>query len=405
MSRFPFGLCLLLLCQGCASLMTQASAPSIGQPFVAPRSGADQSTEKMLPTQIRTAKPALPYRTAPEGPVIQLGLAWPLLTPPQPEQRQPVAQPPLQLPQQVVPETEPESLVNVIGVSSPIWQRELKSTTGRPVEVAQFGSGSQRVLVLGSLYGNEPESIRLLDSFVQELASLSVPPEIKLLVVRTPNPDGLAEHMRTNSHGVDLNRNFPSTSFTKNPTRLTGPRPASEIETQHVLRIIKEFQPQRVIHVRSSIGVRPLVLTNCTSAEFEKIFSEMSEIDYGRFGGEFKIGSLEEYVSLTAKAELLTIQLPTAGFPQLTADRLLTLAVTRSSENSEEIPLVPSQQSGPTVQNQKPKSARHSFEPDGEHGYVQLLPPPPQSEQINHASTGANRLEPEYFELVPPTGD
>ena len=419
MSRFPFGLCLFLLCQGCASMFTQASpAVRLGQSTRAWPSHPKQSEPAgqnshvapvggdVSPSNITAAKPGPAYRSYPNGPVIQLGQAWPLLTPPQPQLRQPSAQPPLKPQILATPASAPDPMVNIIGAASPVWQRELKSTAGRPIEISQFGQGPLRVLVLGSLYGNEPESIQLIDAFARDLMTQRASQVATLLVIRTPNPDGLAEHMRTNQNGVDLNRNFPSIWFTAHPDRLTGPHAGSEIETQHLLQVLSEFQPDRVIHIRSSIGVRPLVLFNSRAVDVRRNMAQFSDIDSGTFGGQYKSGSFEEYVSLTAKLDLLTVQLPTEGFPQLDAHDLLTLAclpLVKVSGVPFVQPAKPGNPSQPSVTLEIPPYPHRPSLPDGEKGFVQLLPPPPEPEQINNTSSGGSRFAPEYFELSPPS--
>ena len=405
MSRIPFGLCLLLLCHGCASFRSQAQPPTFvgqvpnqqarpsSQNSLGSNGGFVSGEDSDLPPNAGQATVSQPYRAYPGGPVIQLGEMWPLLNRPQPQEKQaPIFPQVLPDPQSSIP-----SLTS-LEVARPVWEGQLKSTGGRPIEISAFGQGPFRVLLLGSIYGNEPESLALIDNFTKDATS-QISEQLALVIVRTPNPDGLAERTRTNKNGVDLNRNFPSKWFTATPSRLTGPHAASEIETQHLVTLIEKYRPQRVIHVRSSIGVRPLLLVNSRFRSVEKMFAETPEIDLGSFGGQFKTASLEEYVSVQSGLELMTIHLPPEGFPQLKTGDLLAI-VNANSETTEAPSLLLDRPLRST-----PKEARETKdrpEPDGEKGYVQFLPPPPTPERINATSGSGRQMTPEYFELVPP---
>jgi hypothetical protein len=200
------------------------------------------------------------------------------------------------------------------------WTAGFQSTAGRPIETAVVGRGPRPLLILRSLYGNEPETVELMDGLLRLLAGIDVPRDVRLMLVRSPNPDGLAERISTNHNGVDLNRNFPSTWFTVSPTQQTGPHPASEVETQSLLRMLKETRPERVIHVRGSLGRRPLVLLNeHWWTGFDRSMLPRS-VEAGRFEGGFKAGSLEEFVSLRMQAELATVHLPPRGFEQFSPE-------------------------------------------------------------------------------------
>lgn len=274
--------------------------------------------------------------------------------------------------------------------SEPV-RTQLKSTAGRDIQIVSVGDGAHRVMIIGSIYGNDPESIALLDNLMGGLSAIN---DISLQVVRTSNPDGLAEHVRTNDNGVDLNRNFPSSWFPVNPNSLTGPRPASEVETQHLMRLMREFKPERVIHVHSSFGVRPLVMLNKKFEETVQSESLPEDVDVGRFGGEFKVGSLEEFVSLRLDAAMATVQLPPQGFQQMSVRELMELALLGLTDSSQ-LPKA-SVANTPMESSEPPK-------PDGEKGFVEFLPPPPNSTGIaNASSAGEASTDSRYYELPPP---
>jgi protein MpaA len=123
------------------------------------------------------------------------------------------------------------------GVSSELVGR---STRGQPINAFTLGSGRPRILVVGSVHGEEPAgtvvATRLLHSRPPRRGSL--------WVVQDLNPDGHAAKRRANARGVDLNRNFPGTW---RPLRTSGKAPASERETRVAIKLIRRLRPDVTI--------------------------------------------------------------------------------------------------------------------------------------------------------------
>ena len=71
------------------------------------------------------------------------------------------------------------------------------------------------------------------------------------------NPDGLQLGQRTNANGVDINRNFPTQNWelTEKNEFFGGEKPASEIETQFVINVINEYQPQTILTLHAPFKV------------------------------------------------------------------------------------------------------------------------------------------------------
>ena len=104
------------------------------------------------------------------------------------------------------------------------------STHGQPIRAFTLGSGRPRILVVGSVHGNEPAGTVVAN----RLLHASAPPRGSLWIVQDLNPDGHAAKRRMNGHGVDLNRNFP-------------PATASERETKVAMRLIRRLRPDVTI--------------------------------------------------------------------------------------------------------------------------------------------------------------
>lgn len=367
MKRSPFQtrLCVLVLCCGCVGGPTVLSSPPAIQspetsrpPAVVPdllRQNSDGAPGGVQFPEVDLGRPQHPQRPASNGVRTISGE------------------------------------VRRVNQQQPLWMSNTQSTGKHPIQVARFGKGSQFLLIVGSIYGNEPESIELLDA-VASLARTAPPPDpLTLLLVRTPNPDGLADHMRTNAAGVDLNRNFPSQNFTPAPSRLTGRQPASETETQYMLRVLQEYQPVRVIHVRSSIGDQPLVLINEKWGEAGGRPLLPRDVRSAKYEGAYKAGSLEEYVAQELKASVATVMLPPSGFRQLQAAELLQFATAGLFQGKQS----PAQ---PPEESQVASPARQ----DGKKGMVDFLPPPPEFAATSSRARPGEQSDGRYYELPPP---
>ena len=118
-----------------------------------------------------------------------------------------------------------------------------RSVEDRPIEVRRFGEPAAdfKVLMVGSIHGDEPEGMRVIRR-INQLARPGLK-RIDLWSIRTVNPDGLARGSRKNAGGVDLNRNFPYRfDPTLNDGYNSGPRPLSEPESRTVARITRRWQ-------------------------------------------------------------------------------------------------------------------------------------------------------------------
>lgn len=95
---------------------------------------------------------------------------------------------------------------------------------GRAITAYTFGSGSQTILYVGAIHGNERGTYLLLSEWIDELESKarSIPADKKIVVIPAVNRDGLAAGSRRNANNVDLNRNFPTADWKKDVTMPGG---------------------------------------------------------------------------------------------------------------------------------------------------------------------------------------
>ncbi len=132
-----------------------------------------------------------------------------------------------------------------------------KSISGKPIELCHVGGshiGSKNsMLVIGSVHGNEPAGIEV----VEELIELGAGDNTDLWVIRNGNPDGSNLGTRQNFNGVDLNRNFPTNWLPSvvGAKTYSGTNPASEPETQSLMRAIDLVRPKILITIHQPYGL------------------------------------------------------------------------------------------------------------------------------------------------------
>jgi murein peptide amidase A len=130
-------------------------------------------------------------------------------------------------------------------------QQELvgKSVRKRSITAAQLGdpAGTRVALVVGVIHGDERAGLRIIRAIKREASRQAAElAGTQLWAIATVNPDGLRAHTRRNSHGVDLNRNFPYRwrgNVPHSSGYYPGPRPASEPETRAVMAFVRRIQP------------------------------------------------------------------------------------------------------------------------------------------------------------------
>lgn len=133
-----------------------------------------------------------------------------------------------------------------------------------------------RVLVVGGIHGDEATSATLalrwlaLAQQTQQLAlKARDAPTVAFRFLPVLNPDGMfrPQPQRTNAHGVDLNRNFPTPNWEResrhywadrtgrDPRRFPGPRPLSEPETRFLHDEMDRFKPHLIVSVHAPYGL------------------------------------------------------------------------------------------------------------------------------------------------------
>lgn len=128
-----------------------------------------------------------------------------------------------------------------------------QTSLGLGITAHRFQNGNVRVLILGGVHGDETEGVLaaqgLLKSFLEHF-----PYKLDLTLIPAFNLEGVLLRTRTNSHGVDLNRNLPTRDWSpeiKTPRYHPGPFANSEPENQALSLFIEEEKPQFVLSLHS----------------------------------------------------------------------------------------------------------------------------------------------------------
>jgi hypothetical protein len=169
---------------------------------------------------------------------------------------------------------------------------------------------SQRVLVFGLIHGDEEHSTSVATAWADRLVDIQ--PRNTWRVIPVLNPDGWDLKTRTNAHGIDVNRNFPShdwnelalkywrTKMKSNPRRYPGAKPGSEPETQCAMAQIEDFKPDFIISIHTPLGVLDFDGPKVPAPHFQPL----PWVSLGNYPG-----SLGRYMWLDRHVPVLTVEL------------------------------------------------------------------------------------------------
>lgn len=160
---------------------------------------------------------------------------------------------------------------------------------------------SKPILVIGVFHGDEPQGKYLIEQYLKENNS-------DLLFIPCLNPDGMSSGVRTNSNGVDLNRNFPTSNWklTDKNEFFGGEKAGSEIETKFIINIIEKYKPELILTLHA-----PFKVVNY-DGDAQKISEKISEII--KYPVEPSIGyptpgSFGTYCGIERKIPTITLEL------------------------------------------------------------------------------------------------
>jgi protein MpaA len=199
------------------------------------------------------------------------------------------------------------------------------SVQGREIYAYRIGSGSSsvRLVLIGQMHGNEPAGAEIVDelfstSHAQESADRRGTDSrgngsngIDIWLIPTLNPDGRTARSRVNSHGVDLNRNFPTSwrRAGKGTSQWSGSAPASEPEVQGLISFLRQINPTAVVVLHQDYAV--VDLSHPRSRVAGRRLADLLGLPARPVGCSGKChGTLTEWVDQDLAAIALTVELP-----------------------------------------------------------------------------------------------
>ena len=207
------------------------------------------------------------------------------------------------------------------------------SVEGRGVYAYYFGAGSKKIIFYAAMHGSEANTKYTLTYWMDELEKNidNIPSDKTVIVVPVLNPDGIANESRFNSNGVDINRNFSSSTWTSGTYFLSqyypnggGVAPFCEPETRAIRDLITRENPYLTLSYHSAAGY---VVPSNTSRGIElgNVYSSLSGYRYVAPGtqGAFTYditGAFGEWAQ-EHRYNSLTVELSSAYYNQFTQNR------------------------------------------------------------------------------------
>ncbi|RRR72748.1 MAG: DUF2817 domain-containing protein [Candidatus Viridilinea halotolerans] len=179
------------------------------------------------------------------------------------------------------------------------------SAQGRPISAVQFGDGPRKLVVVGNTHGApEANTYRLTLALIEHLRANPqlVPPSVRLFLVPTVNPDGIALGWRFDAAGVDLNRNMNTNldACPENDWRTTvqgaygiisdtgGAYPDSQVEAQLVRAFLLDAAGAIFLHSNAGL-VFPAACEHGPSIRLAEVYAQAASYEYRRFWSLYHI--------------------------------------------------------------------------------------------------------------------
>ena len=188
-----------------------------------------------------------------------------------------------------------------------------KSVLGLPIVGHFFGVAGPKTLIFAAIHGDEPNTAFVANQLVEHLTKN---PEAyyarRVAVVPVANPDGLARATRKNAREIDLNRNFPAKNFAvgKKDRYFGGEQPASEPETQLLIELIEDWQPNRIITMHAIARGKHGNNFDGPAETLAKTMSRHNEYSVLKSMGYPTPGSFGSWAGIDRQLPTITLELP-----------------------------------------------------------------------------------------------
>lgn len=221
------------------------------------------------------------------------------------------------------------------------------SVQGRPITGLRVGDGPRKLVLIGSVHGGpERNTYQLVTELAEHFRAnpQAVPPGIRLYLIPSFNPDGLALGRRQNANGVDLNRNMDTSadSCSENDWNRTvevaygivsetgGPYSESEVES----RLVRDFllDADGVIFFHTSGAVVFPACDSPTSDKLGQVFAAGASYTFVPKWDLYNItGGMHDWAGGLGIAAI-TPELATADQPETDVNLAGTMAVLEAAD-------------------------------------------------------------------------
>jgi len=215
-----------------------------------------------------------------------------------------------------------------------------KSARGRSIVATVIKGGKRRVVVIGGIHGDEQSSSILAKALAATVMRDPIANGPTLIILPDANPDGLVDSTRVNASGVDINRNFPSSSWRSeypDSYHYPGSEPASEPETRAVIYLIKRYPPDMLITIHAALGC---MNWDGPGSEMAALMASVNGYPLCQSLGYETPGSLGTLAGMDMKIPTVTIELRGSPAGDLVRENLpaLRAALAQFSDSTETPP-------------------------------------------------------------------
>lgn len=213
----------------------------------------------------------------------------------------------------ISPATSAARVTELLPILGPQTRQLGKSVLGLPIVGHFFGATGPKTLIFAAIHGDEPNTAFVANQLVEHLTKN---PEAyyarRVVVVPVANPDGLARGTRKNAREIDLNRNFPAKNFAvgKKDRYFGGEQPASEPETQLLIELIEDWQPDRIITMHAITRGKHGNNFDGPAESLAKTMSRHNEYSVLKTMGYPTPGSFGSWAGIDRQLPTITLELP-----------------------------------------------------------------------------------------------
>jgi protein MpaA len=184
------------------------------------------------------------------------------------------------------------------------------STQGLPLLLHQLTRGPVKLLLLGGVHGDEPEGFFLVEKWMASPDCWGqFDGKADLFVLPRVNPDGCHQATRTNSRGVDLNRNMGTKDWTAvaaSERYFPGESANSEMESQLLEKLILRLNPALIISAHSW---KPMINYNGPCKKVAEHMSSLTSYIVSDDIGYPTPGSLGTWAGWERKIPTITLEI------------------------------------------------------------------------------------------------